>query len=70
NTRDITIDFEFLEDGKTYEAVMYKDAENSHFRENPTAIDIQQLEIKKGTTQTITFKEGGGFAISLKAKAD
>ncbi|MBT8187692.1 MAG: glycoside hydrolase family 97 protein [Croceitalea sp.] len=68
--RDITIDFEFLKDGKTYEAVMYSDAEGAHFRDNPTAIDIQPLEIKKGESQTITLKEGGGFAISLKVKSN
>ncbi|UJH67748.1 glycoside hydrolase family 97 protein [Allomuricauda sp. SCSIO 65647] len=68
NSREITVDFSFLEDGKTYEAIIYKDADDSHYRNNPTAIVIEQLEIKKGDTQAITLQEGGGFAISLKAK--
>ena len=68
NSREIMVNFDFLEDGKTYEAIIYKDADDSHYRNNPTAIVIEQLDIKKGDTQTITLQEGGGFAISLKVK--
>lgn len=68
NSREITVAFDFLEDGKTYEAIIYKDADDAHYRNNPTAIVIEQMEIKKGDVQNITLQEGGGFAISLKVK--
>ncbi|RRO19182.1 glycoside hydrolase family 97 protein [Flavobacteriaceae bacterium 14752] len=68
NDREITINFDFLEDGKTYEAKIYQDAENTHYKDNPTAITIKSTEIKKGSSKTFQLKEGGGFAISLIQK--
>ncbi|QTY27161.1 glycoside hydrolase family 97 protein [Flavobacterium sp. CS20] len=68
NAREITINFDFLEDGKTYKATFYQDAESAHYKNNPTAISIKSAEINKGMTKTIQLKEGGGFAISLIQK--
>jgi len=65
NSREITITFDFLEKNKTYTATIYKDADNSNYKTNPTAIVIENIEIKKGDSQKIIMKEGGGFAISL-----
>lgn len=65
NERDITISFDFLEEGVSYQASIYKDAENAHYRNNPTAIEIEETTIKKGDTLTIPCAAGGGFAISL-----
>ena len=53
---------------KTYIAAIYQDANNSHYKTNPTAIDIEQTEIQKGMSKKIIMKEGGGFAISLLEK--
>lgn len=64
-SREITLNFDFLEDDKVYEAIIYKDSKNAHYKNNPTAIDIENLKIRKGMTKTIQLKEGGGFAISL-----
>ena len=66
--RTMTIDFDFLEEGKTYEASFYKDAKDAHYKNNPTAIDIEKTEITKGMSKTFQLKEGGGFAISLMVK--
>ncbi len=68
NSRELTIDFDFLDEGVSYEAVIYKDAADAHYRDNPTAIDIESLDVVKGSTLSVDLAEGGGFAISLLKK--
>ncbi len=68
NQREITINFDFLDDGKTYEASIYRDGDSAHFRDNPTDILMEKETIDNGMTKTIHLSEGGGFAISLIAK--
>lgn len=68
NAREITIDFDFLDDGSDYEAIIYKDAEDAHYRNNPTAITIDTLDIGRDSSITVQMAEGGGFAISLIKK--
>lgn len=63
--RDITVTFDFLDEGKTYKASVYRDGAQAHFRNNPTSIEIEQMEIKKGDSKTFHLAEGGGLAISL-----
>tara|TARA_Y100001933_G_scaffold115760_1_gene115641 strand:- start:12450 stop:14381 length:1932 start_codon:yes stop_codon:yes gene_type:complete len=70
NSREITIDFDFLDDGVDYEAIIYKDAEDAHYKNNPTAITIENLDIGKDSSITVQMAEGGGFAISLIKKND
>ncbi|PLX13456.1 MAG: alpha-glucosidase [Marinilabiliales bacterium] len=65
NSREINLDFGFLTDGKTYDAIIYRDAKDANFKTNPTAIDIEKMEITNSTKLNIVLAEGGGFAISL-----
>ena len=65
NPRKITINFDFLEEGKTYKALMYRDADDAHYRDNPEALVIENMDIKKGDSKTIQLSAGGGLAISL-----
>ncbi len=65
NARASTISFDFLEEGTTYSARIYKDAANAHWNDNPTAIEIVEQTIKKGDVLEITLAPGGGYAISL-----
>ena len=64
--REVTVSFDFLEDGQSYEAIIYKDADNAHYKTNPTGIVIEQTEVNKADSLTIQLAAGGGFAISLK----
>ncbi|WP_025665501.1 glycoside hydrolase family 97 protein [Aquimarina megaterium] len=68
NKREITINFDFLEEGKTYHGILYKDADDAHYKNNPKAIDIEHIEIEKGMTKKINLVEGGGVAISIMLK--
>jgi Glycoside hydrolase 97. len=66
--RDLVINFDFLDDGTTYDAIIYKDAEGTHYKDNPTAISIKKIEVNKGSNLSVHLAEGGGFAISLIKK--
>ncbi len=65
NEREIGIDFSFLDDGVKYNAVIYQDGEDAHYRNNPGSIDIVQMEIDHSMKKTFVIKPGGGLAISL-----
>jgi hypothetical protein len=66
--RSISIDFNFLEDYKEYEAVIYKDGQDAHWNDNPTSIDIEKIAINNTMEKTFSLAQGGGLAISLKLK--
>jgi hypothetical protein len=66
NSREIIIDFDFLEAGKKYVANFYEDGTNAHYRNNPLEIEIEQIEIDSNISRSFVLAEGGGLAISLK----
>jgi hypothetical protein len=68
NGKETTVAFDFLPEGETFMASIYRDSPNAHFRDNPTACDITSQEIKKGDELDIRMAPGGGFAISLLKK--
>lgn len=63
--RDITIDFQFLPEGVPFRAVVYRDADDAHYRDNPTGITIEAETINRNSTKTFRLAPGGGLAISL-----
>jgi hypothetical protein len=63
--KTVSFSLDFLDDGVTYKGVLYKDASDSHWDENPTAIEIEEIKIKKGEDLTVVMAPGGGFALSL-----
>ncbi|MEN1784628.1 MAG: glycoside hydrolase family 97 protein [Bacteroidota bacterium] len=65
NAREVTINFDFLEAGKTYKALVYHDAEDAHYESNREAIIIESMELTKADTKTLRLAPGGGLAISL-----
>ncbi|HPE57304.1 MAG TPA: glycoside hydrolase family 97 protein [Bacteroidales bacterium] len=65
NARDMIINFDFLEEGKLYEATIYKDGVDAHWNDNPTSISIETLEVQKGDEYKVWLAPGGGFAMSL-----
>jgi len=65
NARTVDLNFDFLDNGQTYQAVLYKDGKEAHWDKNPTDYEIEQLTIDKNSKLTIKLAEGGGFAMSL-----
>jgi hypothetical protein len=66
--REITIDFSFLEAGKTYDANFYFDGVNAHYRDDPADIEIDQLELDNTRVKSFRLAPGGGLAVSLARK--
>ena len=63
--RTLDIPFSFLEPGKTYEATIYRDADDADYKDNPQAYVIEKLPVTSETVLPVTMARGGGFAISL-----
>jgi hypothetical protein len=68
NPRQMEIKFDFLEPGKTYKATLYKDADDAHWDDNPTAYAIEEMKITSESNLPIKMAPGGGFALSLIAE--
>ena len=65
NARTQHLMFDFLEDGKTYNATIYKDGPNAHWNDNPQDYAIENMKLTKASMMDIAMARGGGFAISI-----
>ena len=66
-SREITFSLDFL-DNPNYEAKIYADAKEAHYKNNQFAIKKETKQITSGDKLSIYMAPGGGFAIWLKAK--
>jgi hypothetical protein len=66
--RTSRISLDFLEKGKKYEATIYADAANAHYKTNPQAYTIRKMEVTSKTLLSTFTAPGGGYAISFKEK--
>ena len=64
--RSLDIPLQFLEPGKTYEATIYRDAPDAHYKENPQAYVVEKRNVTFHDYLPITMAPGGGFAISFE----
>jgi hypothetical protein len=65
SAREITIDYNFLEEGVSYKAIIYKDGSDADYKSNPFSYEIVEDTIVKGDQRTYQLASGGGVAISL-----
>lgn len=65
NSRTLPVKLDFLEPGKTYEAVIYRDAANADWDTNPEAYVIERKRVTAQTTLSLALAKGGGCAIQL-----
>ncbi|GEL10138.1 glucan 1,4-alpha-glucosidase SusB [Flavobacterium glycines] len=63
--RTSTIQFDFLEKGKKYEATIYADAKDAHYKTNPQAYTIRKMKVTSKTALSQFTASGGGYAISI-----
>jgi len=68
NERAMEIGLDFLSPDILYNAIIYEDAENAHWNENPTAINIREIEVTSQSNLKLKLAPGGGFAISITPK--
>lgn len=66
NERTVTIKLDFLPEHWTFDADIYRDAEDSHWQTNPEAHAIETKQLSHGDELTLMMACGGGFAIRLK----
>ena len=60
------LSFDFLDKDKKYEAVIYADAKDAHYLNNPQAYTISKKTISNKSKIELNAAPGGGYAISLK----
>ncbi|GEC71949.1 Glycosyl-hydrolase 97 C-terminal, oligomerisation [Flavobacterium flevense] len=59
------IKFDFLEKGKKYEATIYADAKEAHYKTNPQAYTIRKIKVNSNSKLSQFSAPGGGYAISV-----
>ncbi len=66
--RDFEFTLDFLSPNSEYEATIYADADDAHWKDNPEVFEISKLNIKSGETLSVKLAPGGGQCISLVKK--
>jgi hypothetical protein len=64
-SRTSKIKFDFLEKGKKYEATIYADAKDAHYKTNPQAYTIRKMKVTNQSKLAQLSAPGGGYAISI-----
>ncbi|NQZ79134.1 MAG: glycoside hydrolase family 97 protein, partial [Ekhidna sp.] len=68
NARELTLSLDFLEEGKTYQATIYRDAADSDYETNPRAYEIEKKDVQSGEILDIRLARAGGVAIRFEKK--
>ena len=68
NERTLEVPLQFLDPEKTYEATIYRDADDAHYKNNPQAYVIEKRNVTFHDYLPIKMAAGGGFAISFEEK--
>lgn len=66
NKRTLNLAFDFLDTGKKYEAIVYRDADQADWKTQPEAYVIEKKVVTKKTKLKINLAAGGGCAISIR----
>ena len=61
---DISLDF--LEPGKKYEATIYSDGKDAHYKTNPQAYQIRKQKVTSKSKISQQCAPGGGYAVSIR----
>jgi hypothetical protein len=66
NARKSEIKLDFLTKGKKYKAIIYEDAQDAHWKNNPIAYIIKTIEVTSKSKINLNLAPGGGTAISFE----
>ena len=64
--RDLDVPLAFLDQGKSYVAEIYRDADDADWQGNPQSYKIEKRLVTAGSTLSLHLASGGGAAIRLK----
>ncbi|EOR95181.1 Alpha-glucosidase SusB [Arcticibacter svalbardensis MN12-7] len=65
NSRQSLISLSFLDKGKKYATIIYKDGKDADWKTNPEAYTIEKRIVTSSSTLKLNLAKGGGAAISL-----
>lgn len=60
------LSLDFLDAGKSYEAIIYSDGKDASWDKNPQSYTITKKKVTSKSTLKLTAVAGGGYAISIK----
>ena len=66
NARQSEIKLDFLTKGKKYKAIIYEDAKDADWKNNPIAYKISTIEVTSKSKIKLNLAPGGGTAISFE----
>ena len=66
NGRNLSINLDFLAEGKQYEAVIYADGKDADWKTNPYPVEIIKKKVTSKDKLDIVLAAGGGQAIQFK----
>lgn len=64
--RNFDLNLNFLDKNKSYEATVYSDTNNTHWKNNPMEYQIKTIEVDNKSIINMYVAPGGGFAIEIK----
>ncbi len=64
--RTLPISLDFLEDGRTYSAILYEDAADSHFQTNREAYRVRRIQVTRDAEISAQMAPGGGHCLYLQ----
>jgi alpha-glucosidase len=67
DARNLTLKLDFLDDGQTYEAQIYRDGEKAEWKNNPYDYVIEKKRVTKADVLSYRLATSGGLAIRFKA---
>ncbi|HVU58743.1 MAG TPA: glycoside hydrolase family 97 protein [Puia sp.] len=68
HSRVATLSLDFLEPGKRYQAVIYKDGADADWSAKPESYAIEKMTVTSKTRLTVKLAAGGGAAVSIKGE--
>lgn len=66
NARSSEVKLDFLTPGKKYKAIVYADATNAHWKNNPIAYQIKTITVTSKSKLKLILAAGGGTAVSFE----
>ena len=68
HSRMVSVPLSFLEKGKKYHAVIYKDGADADWKSNPESYSIGKMDVDSGSQLKVQLAPGGGAAVEIIAQ--
>lgn len=68
DSRKLSLSLDFLDEGATYQAKIFKDGKGADWKTNPYVVDIEEMEVNSGNVIDLNLATSGGAAIILTKK--